>query len=62
MGPQPDHFDEAVLFQHLIDEAMLEVDPAGIGACQITDQFLVGRWVLKRIFLKDIQQFLDLGP
>jgi hypothetical protein len=52
MGPHPDHFNDAVLFQHLIDKSMLDVDPAGIGACQVANQFFIGRWVLKRVFPK----------
>lgn len=35
MGPHPDHFNDTFFFQHLIDKAMLDVDPAGIGACQV---------------------------
>jgi hypothetical protein len=55
MGPHPDHFNDMILFQYLIDESMLDVDPAGIGAFEVADQFFKERWILKWIFLEDIQ-------
>ena len=32
MGPHPDHFNDTVLLERLIDKAMLDIDPVGIGA------------------------------
>ncbi len=55
MGPHPDYFNDTFLLQHLINESVLDIDPPGIGACQVADQFFVGRWTLKWIFAKDIQ-------
>lgn len=45
----------------LIDEAVLNVDAARIGAGQIAHQLFVGRRVLKRIPGDEIEQALGLG-
>jgi hypothetical protein len=47
--PHSKDFDCLFLVEDLIDEAMLDVDAAGIGSCQIADKLLVGRRILVRI-------------
>lgn len=42
-------------FEYLIDETMLNVDPAGTGPGKITDQSFIRWWwwILKRVGLQD---------
>ena len=42
MGPHADDLDP-FLFQHLIDQAMLNIDAAGISAGQISYQLMIRR-------------------
>ena len=44
-----------LLLKHLIDESMLNVDAAGIGAVQIAHELFEGRWILKWIHFQDFQ-------
>ena len=37
---------------------MLDINAAGISACQITNQFFIGRKMLKRIFGENFEQHL----
>jgi hypothetical protein len=48
MGPHPENLHSLDVLHDLIDETVLYVDPSGIGATEFTDQFLIGRWSLKR--------------
>src|SRR5438132_11003840 len=43
VGPHADKFDDAVFFQNLIDQPMVDVDATGISACQIPDQLFCMR-------------------
>ena len=65
MTPHTQHFYSLLGFQHLIDEAMLNIDATGIGAGQITDQFFnkwgKGWWILIGVLAKDCEQFLGFG-
>ncbi len=45
----------------LIYQPMQKVDPPGIGTRQISNQFLMGRWVLERIHRDDVKKALGLG-
>lgn len=49
MRPHPKDFHEVLLFEHLIDEPMLDVDAARIGSLEIADQLLIGRWIFEGI-------------
>ena len=37
MRPHPEHLHDPLLLQHLIDEAVLDVDPARVRARQVPD-------------------------
>ena len=51
--PHPQDLDDLLLFQHLIDESMLDIDPPRESARQIADQFFVGRWILEGMCRKN---------
>ena len=53
MCPHPDNFNGFGVFEDLIDEPVLNVNPTGISSLKISDQLLIGRRVLKGIMLKD---------
>ena len=46
MGPKPDNLDHFLILIHLIDQAMLNIDPSGINAGQIPHQFFIKRLLL----------------
>lgn len=46
MSPHPDDLHSFNVVEDLVDEPMLDVDAAGKGAVEITDEFLVRRRVL----------------
>jgi len=62
VGPHTKHFDGAVVFVHLVDQPMLNVDAARLGACEVAHQLLAGRGTLKGGFRKHCQKLLGLGP
>jgi hypothetical protein len=53
--PQAQHLHYALVFKHLIDEPVLNVDAPRIRASQIAHQFFVTWWGLKRIALDDAE-------
>jgi hypothetical protein len=60
VSPHPDDLYGAFLVEHLIDEAMLDVNAARIGSCKIADQLLVGRWIFVRIVTHCGEERFDL--
>ena len=46
---------------NLIDETVLDVDAARIGARQVSHQFFIGRWILKWISGEKVEQTLGVG-
>lgn len=60
VSPHTDDFDGALGVIDLIHQAMLDVDAAGIGSRQISDQFLVWRPILKRVLRDDVEKALRL--
>ncbi|TQN50067.1 hypothetical protein DLNHIDIE_02868 [Acidithiobacillus thiooxidans ATCC 19377] len=44
-----------LLLYDFVHNAVLDIDSAGICASKITNEFLVRRWILMRIFLKHLQ-------
>src|SRR5438477_9602483 len=62
VGPHPDNLDGALGTIDLINQTMLNVDAAGIRAGKISDEFLVWRRTLKRIFRDDAKKPLCLRP
>jgi hypothetical protein len=61
MRPHPQHHDEVLLRDDLVDEATLDVQSPGAGANQITHDLFVERRILERVLRKDGQQLLVLG-
>ena len=60
MRPYADDFDCFDVIQDLIDEPVLDIDPAGTGPGQIAKKFFVrGRRAIG-VFLKKFQQALGL--
>ena len=49
------------LVEHLIYQTMLDVDPSGVGACQIADKFFVRRVRLIRVCTQKLDQLLCFG-
>jgi hypothetical protein len=49
MRPHPDPLYGSLLFQNLIYEAVLDIDPTGISAGEVSHQFFEGWRGLKRI-------------
>lgn len=62
VGPQTDHFDGPALFQDLVDEPVLDGDPARVGPGEIPDQLLVGRGDAEGIAPEQVKQDLSFGP
>jgi hypothetical protein len=61
MRPHPDDLDDTLAAKHLIDETMLNVDPARERADEIADEFLKGRGRLERIAAEDFEQRFGFG-
>lgn len=61
MRPHPDNLDGFGVWDDLINEPMLDVNPTGISSLKVSDQLLIGRRVLKGIVLKDGKQRLGFG-
>lgn len=61
MRPHADNLDGLGAWDDLIDEPMLNIDPAGISPLKVSNQLLMGRWVLKWIMFKDGKQRLGFG-
>lgn len=57
MAPHPKYSYRFCLFDHLIDQAMHDIDAAGVGAVKIADEFFVTWGILKRIGSDDLNQF-----
>ena len=49
MGPHAQHFYDAGRFENLVNQAVLNIDPAGVGALKIADELFKRRWGLERI-------------
>ena len=60
MSPQPQYLYYSLSLEHLIHEPVLDVDPSGVCAGQIADEFFVGWRVLKRIIRQNTQKKLCL--
>jgi hypothetical protein len=53
MRPHPKDLDGALLFEDLVDQAVLNISAAGVCAAQISEEFLERRRSAKRIFGED---------
>jgi hypothetical protein len=60
MGPHADDLDQLFFFQHLIDQAMLNINSTGICTGQISYQLMV-RWrAFEGVLLENIQKLFCL--
>ncbi len=53
MSPHSNDLDGSYLFQGLIDEMVLDIDPARIGPGKVSHELFKGGRSLKRIFGQD---------
>ena len=61
MRPEADDFDGPQILQHLIDESVLDVNPAGVRAGEVADEFFIRRRGLVGILTKYGQQRFGFG-
>jgi hypothetical protein len=61
VSPHPKDFDGAFGGIDLIHETMLNVNAARISARQVSNQFFVGRWILKWIPGDEVEKTLGVG-
>ena len=62
MGPHAEDLHHPLLFQNLIYQAVLNVDPARVGACQITHELFIGRRVYEWISGQNSEKVFGLRP
>ena len=55
MSPHSDRFDGFDIVKDLVNKAMLDIYSARGSTGKVSHKFLVWRWVLIRVFSKDIQ-------
>lgn len=60
--PHAQHLHHALVGQNLIDEPMLDIDPARHGAIEVAHQPFEGRWSLEGIAREEFEQNFDLRP
>lgn len=56
MSPKADDFDSFFLVEHLVNQTVLQIDSSGIKTLKVTNQFLIRRRSLIRIFTNDINE------
>ena len=61
MAPKSQDFDDLFSLQHLIDQAMLNIDTPRIGTGKIADELFEGGWRLEWISGNYGQQGFGLG-
>ena len=60
VSPHTDDFDYVLGVMDLIHQAMLDVDAAGIGSGQISNELFVWRRILKWVLRDDVEKTLRL--
>ena len=60
VSPHPHDLDRPLGVIDLIHKAVLDIDAAGIGSRQISDELFVGRRILKRVLRDDVEKPLRL--
>ena len=55
VSPHTDDLHGVLFFEDLIDESVLDIDPAGVSSSKVANEFLEWWWVLKRVGLEDVQ-------
>ena len=61
MGPHTQNLHGALILQYLVDEPVLQVDPAGVRTRKIADELFVRGRVLKGILAQNREQRFCLG-
>lgn len=61
MRPHADDLHRFFGWEHLVDEAVLDVDSARVGAGKIADELLKWRRVLKGVSCEDVEHPFRLG-
>ena len=61
VSPEAENLHHSEVVEDLVDQPVLDVDPARIGAGQVTNQFLKGRRSLIRILSQSGEQEFRLG-
>ena len=56
MSPHSNHFHGALLFEHLVDQTVSDINSAGVGSCQVTYQLLIRWWRLIGVVAEDLKQ------
>ena len=62
MRPKPQNFYYVFFLQNLIHKTMLNIDTPRIRTREISNQFLIRRRILKRIFRDNVEQTFSLEP
>lgn len=62
MRPHAQDVDHSGLGVDTVDNTMLNVDPAGVEALEITDELLEPRWSLEGILRENSKNFFSLRP
>jgi hypothetical protein len=60
MGPHSDDFDRFDIVQNLAHHTVLDIDPSGTSTREISQEFLVNRRGLVRVFSQKVEQSLRL--
>jgi hypothetical protein len=55
VGPHPDNLDRVLGVINLIHQPVLDVDAAGIGSGQISNELFVGRGILKGVLPDEVE-------
>jgi len=61
MRPHTQDANRFLFSKNFVNQAVLNIDASRVSACQITDQFLERRWILKWVVRKNRKQFQSLG-
>ena len=56
--PHTQHIDLPRRFIHPVDQTVLQINAAGVGACQLAHQLFIWRRVLPRVGAQHVQQRL----
>jgi hypothetical protein len=59
MTPEPEDFYHSFVFEHLVNNTMLDIDAARVCSSKITNEFFKRRRPPVRIFRNQRQQFLS---
>lgn len=60
MCPHPNDLDDPLVFEHLINKTMLDINSARVCSSEITNKFLVPRGNLEGVVFEDSEEFLRL--